>query len=163
MTREEAIKEIALSEKENKVANLRCANLPGANLSDADRRGANLRRANLSDADLRGANLKGADLSGANLPSPTMLLLAYWGRVSDLLTLDLMMYDASNHPDPYSFDRWKLDGSCPYIGCNVQRAALFCELRELWPGWNPHKKICSAYSLMVRLFDESNIKHSFTD
>ena len=53
-------------------ANLRGANLFGANLSDADLRGANLFGANLSDADLRGAdlscaNLRGADLSGANL------------------------------------------------------------------------------------------------
>ncbi len=53
-------------------ANLRCADLSDANLSDADLRGANLRYAdlsgaNLSDANLRGANLRYADLSGANL------------------------------------------------------------------------------------------------
>ncbi|MDJ7827544.1 pentapeptide repeat-containing protein [Salmonella enterica] len=43
-------------------ANLRDANLRGANLRDADLRGANLCGANLRDADLRGANLCGADL-----------------------------------------------------------------------------------------------------
>ena len=53
-------------------ADLRGANLFGANLSDADLRGANLsdadlRGANLSCANLRGADLSGADLSCANL------------------------------------------------------------------------------------------------
>ncbi|EKM8430632.1 pentapeptide repeat-containing protein [Salmonella enterica] len=48
-------------------ANLRDANLCGADLCGADLRGANLRGANLCGADLRGANLRGADLCGANL------------------------------------------------------------------------------------------------
>jgi uncharacterized protein YjbI with pentapeptide repeats len=48
-------------------ADLSDANLRGANLSDANLRDANLRGANLSDANLRGANLRGANLSGANL------------------------------------------------------------------------------------------------
>jgi hypothetical protein len=48
-------------------ANLRGANLCGANLRDADLRGANLRGADLRDADLRDANLRGADLRDANL------------------------------------------------------------------------------------------------
>src|ERR1700759_2512015 len=48
-------------------ADLRDANLCGANLCDADLRGANLRGANLRDSDLCGANLRGADLRGANL------------------------------------------------------------------------------------------------
>ncbi len=53
-------------------ADLRGANLFGANLSDADLRGANLsdadlRGANLSCANLRGADLSCADLSCANL------------------------------------------------------------------------------------------------
>ncbi|EGE9494485.1 pentapeptide repeat-containing protein [Salmonella enterica subsp. enterica serovar Muenchen] len=53
-------------------ANLRGANLRGADLCDANLRGANLRGAdlrgaNLCDANLRGANLRGADLRGANL------------------------------------------------------------------------------------------------
>lgn len=48
-------------------ANLSDADLRGANLSDADLPGADLSGANLSDADLSGANLRGADLSGANL------------------------------------------------------------------------------------------------
>ena len=48
-------------------ADLRGANLFGANLSDADLRGANLSDADLPGADLSGANLRGADLSGADL------------------------------------------------------------------------------------------------
>ena len=48
-------------------ADLRDANLCGANLRDANLRGANLRGADLRDANLCGANLRGADLRGANL------------------------------------------------------------------------------------------------
>ncbi|EBQ8601653.1 pentapeptide repeat-containing protein [Salmonella enterica] len=48
-------------------ANLRGADLRDANLCDANLRGANLRDANLCDANLRGANLRGANLYGANL------------------------------------------------------------------------------------------------
>ena len=48
-------------------ADLRSANLSGANLSGADLRSADLRSANLSGADLRSANLRSANLSGANL------------------------------------------------------------------------------------------------
>ena len=55
------------AKQEGREANLRWANLRGADLSWADLRWANLRGANLSGADLSGANLSGADLSGANL------------------------------------------------------------------------------------------------
>ncbi|EAS1595333.1 pentapeptide repeat-containing protein [Salmonella enterica] len=48
-------------------ANLRGADLCDANLCDANLRGANLRDANLCDANLRGADLCGANLRGANL------------------------------------------------------------------------------------------------
>jgi len=48
-------------------ANLRCADLGGANLRGANLRCADLGGANLRCADLRGANLGGADLGGANL------------------------------------------------------------------------------------------------
>ncbi|EBR7937173.1 pentapeptide repeat-containing protein [Salmonella enterica subsp. enterica serovar Ibadan] len=48
-------------------ANLCGADLYGANLCGADLRGANLRGANLRGADLRGANLRGANLYGADL------------------------------------------------------------------------------------------------
>ncbi|ENG3076691.1 pentapeptide repeat-containing protein [Salmonella enterica] len=48
-------------------ANLRDADLYGANLCDANLRGADLRGADLRGADLRGADLRGADLRGADL------------------------------------------------------------------------------------------------
>jgi uncharacterized protein YjbI with pentapeptide repeats len=48
-------------------ADLRGANLEGANLRGADLIGANLEGANLRGADLIGANLRGADLYGADL------------------------------------------------------------------------------------------------
>ena len=50
-----------------KRANLRCADLSGADLSGANLRCADLSGANLRCADLSGANLIDADLSGANL------------------------------------------------------------------------------------------------
>ncbi|EGH9753593.1 pentapeptide repeat-containing protein [Salmonella enterica] len=48
-------------------ADLCGANLRGADLCGADLCGANLRGADLCGADLRGADLRGADLCGANL------------------------------------------------------------------------------------------------
>jgi len=51
-------------------ADLRGANLGGANLRDADLRGANLGGANLRDADLRNADLRGANLGGATGINP---------------------------------------------------------------------------------------------
>ncbi|MBD2136570.1 pentapeptide repeat-containing protein [Anabaena sp. FACHB-1237] len=48
-------------------ANLQGANLKNANLAGANLQGANLKNANLAGANLQGANLKNANLSGANL------------------------------------------------------------------------------------------------
>ena len=48
-------------------ADLREANLYGADLREANLYGANLSRANLSEADLSRADLRGANLSGASL------------------------------------------------------------------------------------------------
>ena len=57
-------------------ADLRGANLWGADLQGANLQGADLRGANLRDADLRGANLWGADLRGADL----------WGAAGKILS-----------------------------------------------------------------------------
>ena len=54
------------------VANLRVADLGGANLSGADLRDVNLSVADLRDVDLGGASLRGANLSGANLSSANL-------------------------------------------------------------------------------------------
>jgi len=143
-------------------ANLRGADLRGANLRGADLRGADLRCANLRGADLRGANLRGADLRGANLcganlqetkfPAPTVILLANWGEVTLQLCADLMVFDATCHPEPVKFDVWANGGECPYFGVSVERAAQFKESKEIW-----NQKvgvICRPYDLMMRLINE---------
>ena len=106
--------------------------------------------ADLSGADLSGAYLSGAYLKNAKLPSPTVLLLAYWEEVSPQLTADLMLYDASCHPDPDAFARWAAGGECPYSGVHVERAAHFKERKELW-GTGVS---CRPYDLMVRVLAE---------
>jgi len=131
-------------------ANLRSADLRSANLQYA-----NLQSADLQSADLQSANLQYADLQSANLPSPTMVLLANWsGKLSAQLTADLMEYDASCHPDRDAFTKWANGGDCPYASVHVQRAANFKEIKELWGTGKP----CGAYSLMLRLFSEKEIK-----
>ena len=135
-------------------ADLQSANLRSANLRSADLRSANLRSANLQSADLRLADLRSANLQSADLPSPTIMLLAYWGCVSDELCADLMMYDASCHPSKKAFDVWAAGGSCPYSHVNIQRACNFTEKKELWGRGKFH----TPYSLMLRLFEEKEIK-----
>ena len=72
MTKEE-IKKILnehkkwLKEEGGECADLRYADLRGANLRDADLRYANLRGADLRYADLRNAELRNADLEDAKL------------------------------------------------------------------------------------------------
>ena len=59
-----------------------CGEMPS--LSEANLRGANLRGANLSEADLRGANLSGANLSEADLTITSFCLATIDGaRVHD--------------------------------------------------------------------------------
>ncbi len=75
------------AEADLRLADLRGANLRRADLGMANLRGANLRRAdlgmaNLRDADLRGANLRDADLLGADLLGADL-------RRADLLGADL--------------------------------------------------------------------------
>ena len=111
-------------------ANLTSANLSGANLTSANLSGANLSGADLSVADLSEANLHEADLGGARY-CPPVLLLASWGVVSDELCLDLMRYDAANHPEPGKFIEWANGGDCPYSSVQIIRAANFLEKREL--------------------------------
>jgi hypothetical protein len=137
-----------------RLADLQSANLWSANLRSADLQLANLRLADLRLADLRSANLRSADLQKAQLPSPTMVLMANWGSVSAELSADLMMYDASCHPDQNAFDRWAAGGPCPYQDVNVQRACNFTEKKELWGKGKFRKPI----DLMFRLFKEKGIK-----
>jgi len=135
-------------------ADLQDADLQGANLQGANLRGADLRNVNLWGTNLQGADLQGADLQGAWLPAPTMVLLAKWGQLSPELTIDLMAYDASNHPNPSAFTRWTIDETCPYANCSVQRAANFQEDSGLW---SPDHPVRSAYELMVDVLKEKTV------
>lgn len=107
--------------------------------------------ANLTGADLRGADLRGAYGSPVRWPSPTMVLMANWGRVSAELCRDLMNFDAACHPDPGAFQRWADDGDCPYADCPVERAVNFIEDRI---HWDPSAPLCRPYDLMTRLIAE---------
>ena len=117
----------------------------GADLSYADLSSANLRY-----ADLRYADLSYADLRSADLPAPTMILLALWGELSEQLTADLMLFDASSHPDQTAFQRWADGGPCPYEGVKVQRVANFKESKKLWGAGKPD----TIYNLMMRVLKE---------
>ena len=131
-------------------ANLSLANFVNANLAGAWLRDANLTGANLASTNLTHCFLGGVNLKDTILPSPTMVLLADWGKLTDELTADLMVWDSLNHPDPTAFDRWANGGSCPYSDTKVQRAAHFKERQELWG----KGKVCSPYELMQRVLAE---------
>lgn len=120
-----------------------------------DKRGQrlDLSSANLSCANLSCAKLSYANLSYANLPPPPIVLLANWGELSEKLTVELMRYDAANHPDPSTFDDWAKGGGCPYGNVNWQRSANFREKRELWePGLSK-----SALELLLLVFAEKGV------
>jgi hypothetical protein len=146
-------------------ANFSCSNLSNADLSDANLNhaifgntnlyGASLCRSDLSDSNLSVANLRSANLSDANLrkarlPSPTMVLMADWGKVSDELCADLMQFDAQCHGDPDKFTQWAIGWECPYSNVKYQRAAIFVEKRKLWG----KGKVCTPFNLMSRLMLE---------
>jgi hypothetical protein len=155
-----------LSGENLRDANLSCTNLSCVDLQDASLEGANLRGANLAGADLsyanlQGANLKssnlykaylqGADLRGAFLPSPSMMLLAYWGELSPALCARAMAYDAFHHPEPDAFTRWAEGGACPYEDARFQRACNFKENPDHWDAALPPPR---GWDLMRDLIEE---------
>jgi hypothetical protein len=95
-----------------------------------------------------------ADLHGAKGLNPAVVLTAAWGRCSDSLTLDLMRYDASNHPSPKKFLKWAKGGGCPFQCELVVRAANFQENRDLIKDNFLDLPVQSAYQLMVRVLAE---------
>ena len=126
---------------------------------------ADLKHYDLEEVDLRGTYLRGCNLQHTSLmkavyspstrwPSPTMFLLADWEGVSDELTLALMRYDASNHPNPRMFLDWGKGGPCPYEDCRWQRSAQFFERRGLIKPSFLRRKVLSAYELAERLLKE---------
>lgn len=158
---EQVIKEARASRADLSRANLSGAdlseaNLHGADLRGADLRGADLSGANLSRADLRWANLSRANLRGADLPSPTLMLLASWGSVSEQLCADLMEFDAWCHGNRDAFNIWAATGTCPFESHKEQRAANFTESREIWR--KQIGKLRSPRELILALFAEKEIK-----
>jgi hypothetical protein len=137
-------------------ASLDGARLDGARLDGASLDGARLVCASLDGARLDGASLVCARLDGASLPSPTVMLLAYWGAVSEQLCADLMEYDCWAHGDRSAFDAYgKNPNICPFSCHLEERAARFTESAEIW---NKHiGKLCSPRDLMLRLFAEKKI------
>ena len=125
------------------------------NLEDCD-----LQEIDLSGADLSGAYLSRADLSGANLPSPTGMLLAQWGELSDNLTIQAMAFDANCHNDPLAFDVWKKTGICPYQNSKFQRACNFREKRKLW---DSSFNVPRIWDLMVAIIREKCANSDFHD
>jgi hypothetical protein len=98
-------------------ADLRGANLRGADLYRADLRGANLRGADLYGANLRVANLCGADLYGANLRGANLRVANL--RVANLCGADL--YGADLYvADLYEADLYEAD----LYGANLYKANL---------------------------------------
>jgi len=91
-------------------------------------------------------------LTGAYLPAPGMVLLAYWGKLSDKLTLECMRHDAANHPHPEKFQIWADGGPCPYADILVQRAINFQENKLLWK--KSKKRVLHAYELMTMILAE---------
>ena len=95
------------NEAGGKRANLRRADLRGANLRRADLRGANLRgadlwRADLSGANLRGANLWDADLSGAYLRGANLRGAYLWdvtGNKKEIFTFQTNKYTVVIYQD----------------------------------------------------------------
>ena len=136
------------------------AYLSGANLSEAYLSGAYLSGAYLSRANLSRADLSRANLSGANLPSPTEILVANWGELSDSLTAQAMAFDAACHNDPEKFNVWKETGVCPYADSKFQRACNFREKRELW---NPNIPVPRIWDLMVAIIREKCANSDFHD
>ena len=104
-------------------ANLRGADLRGANLHEADLRGANLREADLSWTNLRGANLREADLSWTNL------------RGADLRGADLRGANLRGAKDG-SFARLDFGGWSVCVRSKDTSIGCQSHSNELWLSWS---------------------------
>ena len=86
-----------LSGADLRGAYLCCADLSSANLSSANLRGANLSGVSLSDADLRGANLSGANLRGVILPKTFKIARIDFGGWSVCVTREETTIGCQRH------------------------------------------------------------------
>jgi hypothetical protein len=122
------------------------ANLKGADLTGANLKGANLKGADLTGTDLTGANLRGADLKGANLTGA--YLMGAYLKDTDLTGADLTgaylkdtdltgaylantsLIDGGQRSDGYRFVGWIKDSTLNIrAGC---RNFTILEARKHW-------------------------------
>lgn len=167
------LEEVDFSNCDLRSANFGRSILKECNFTKAVLTGAFFEGADLTNVCLQGAQIKKASfqnckIKGVEWPSPSEVLLASWGLVSDELCADLMIYDSQNHPDPSSFTAWakgcvhkgkEYRGPCPYeiqqkFEFRVERAAHFQENTRLW---DPSRPPCRPYDLMVRVLREKCI------
>ena len=115
------------------------------------------KQADLREADLSGANLSRADLSGADLRrasySVLAVLQANWSIVSPTLATELMKWDAHATPSPSKFMEWKKGGDCP--AQKHLRIFYFQESRELFKRGKP---TMTLWELWKALAKENDIK-----
>lgn len=143
-----------LAQSDLSHTNLWEAQFFAANLYGADIRFADLGSAELSCTHLARASLQGATIRNTSFPSPTEVLLADWGVVSKKLCIELMKYDASNHENPKSFNKWKQTGDCPYSHKKYERAAKFLQIPKFWKSRHLWRKPKPAYKLMQMVLKE---------
>jgi hypothetical protein len=116
-------------------ANLRRADLRGADLIDT-----NLHGANLIDTDLRGADLRGADLIGANLID-TDLRGANLSGANGIIML--------GSPDGWHAHAWLRDDCLSIrVGCREMRAN---EAHEYWAGKANRREVLAAVEYAVQI------------
>jgi len=121
---------------EARYANLRYADLSGANLRYANLRYADLSGADLGGADLRYADLRGADLRGANLRDANLRYANL--RYADLHGANIsdadLRYAIGNMREIKSaqFDQWAVTWSADVLAIGCQEHAI-----EKWRNADP--------------------------
>jgi hypothetical protein len=101
--------------------------------------------------EFEGANLEGADLQRAKY-SILSILRSHWYNISDLLTLELMRWDAISCGED-KMTSWVNGGSCPFD--KLERDFYFREKKELW---KPGKPEMNHRQLFEALCKEKDIK-----
>ena len=114
----QTIKDVVIAAVKQRV-DLYGANLSDANLRSADLYGANLSGANLSDANLRSADLHGANLSGANLSDANL-------RSANLS--DANLYGAKEIPQLIAAQTSIVPEHGPFFGWKKCKAGVIVKL-----------------------------------
>lgn len=137
-------------------ANLRGADLEGAdlryaNLKGADLEGAYLRYADLRGADLEGANLRGAYLEGAYLEDAD-LIGAYLNKTYYQIT----RIGSRNATTTYCVEDDNVVCGCwnNYRGGTLEEFKKRVESMYGKEGKMPHKKYCTQYMAAIEFFEK---------